>query len=119
MISRNYLRCTACAGNIITRTQVGYEDMQPHSFSCPYCSSPINITLNLKNPPYVGVEHDDTCEIIHEHVDGEIVNLGVGFLIPDDKKNQEMYFPAMDMIHDFREEIFKSTELKNESPRLS
>lgn len=110
MITRNYLRCTACDKNIITRTQVGYEDRQPHSFPCPHCSSPINITLNLKSPPHVEIEHDDTCEIIYEHVEGEVVNLGVGFLIPDDKRNQEKYFPAMEMLHDFRDEIVKSAE---------
>ncbi|MFI8611367.1 hypothetical protein ACIGFL_24005 [Pseudomonas sp. NPDC077649] len=107
MISRMYFSCTACGQEIIVRAQVGYEKNQPHTFSCPNCESPININLILDNPPHVDFEHDDSCRIIPLSENGIIVNLGVGFLIPKSKANQEFYFPAMELMHNFRGEILK------------
>lgn len=98
MISRMYFECSGCGGHIIVRAQVGYEESQAHSFSCPHCDSLINIKLDLSDPPYVGCDHDDSCTRSYDDSfeDGIIVNLGVGFTIPKSMVNKDLFSPALD-----------------------
>lgn len=105
MINRMYFKCNSCDGEIITRTQVGYEEVQPHTFACPHCGTAISIKLLLNEPPCVYYEHDDSCTFSEGSEKGIIVNLGVGFLIPESKKHSEHYFPALDVLHKFRREL--------------
>jgi len=98
MISRIYLECAGCAGHIIARVQVGYEESQPHSFACPHCDSLINITLDLRHPPNVLCDHDVSCSVSYDRSfeDGKIVNLGVGFTISKSMVNEDFFSPALD-----------------------
>lgn len=108
MISRMYFSCSACGQEIIVRAQIGYEKTQSHNFPCPACESPINIKLILDNPPHVDFENDDSCIPIPSSENGVVVNLGVGFLIPKSRANEEFYFPAMELMQDFKKEMLKS-----------
>ena len=95
MISRNYIKCNACEQPIMIRVQVGYEKYQAHIFACPGCEESLSITLDLTNPPFVGLDHDESCAVIDMVAECTVVNLATGFLIPKDKVSDEKYFPAL------------------------
>lgn len=110
MISRMYLSCSACEQEIIARAQVGHEKSQSHTFPCPKCELPINIKLILDNPPHVTFENDDSCKLIPTSENGIVVNLGVGFLIPKSKANDEFYFPALELMQNFKKDILENLQ---------
>lgn len=92
MISRILTTCLTCKKPITVRAQVGHENEQAHTFSCPHCGTDIRIKLLLNNPPHVKVIWEENCEQGKE--EGIVVNLGVGFTIPQDALHSDMYFPA-------------------------
>ncbi len=47
MTIRHTLQCTSCDSKIVTRTQVGHNDKQEHSFPCPTCGVIMSFVLNL------------------------------------------------------------------------
>lgn len=95
MMSRIRIRCLSCRTAISTRVQVGHEKLQRISSVCPECFSPFRFRLRLDNPPAVGIDVEENCELADE--DGSILNIGSGFLISRDRVSDGTYFPSMDM----------------------
>jgi predicted RNA-binding Zn-ribbon protein involved in translation (DUF1610 family) len=54
MTVRKPVVCVSCGSKIITRTQIGHQDMQRHSFPCPICGVVITYILDLdqKKPSF-------------------------------------------------------------------
>lgn len=95
MISRIPSRCLACSSAVTLRVQVGHELAQPVAIVCPECFTPIRLRLLLDAPPHVGVEFQENCEASDE--EGQVVNVGVGFMISRARLHDELYFPVMDL----------------------
>jgi hypothetical protein len=51
--------------------------------------------LILDDPPAVGIDLEENCELTDE--DGVILNIGSGFVISRDRIHDEKYFPSLDM----------------------
>jgi hypothetical protein len=95
VISRMYVRCQTCRGDITARVQIGHEKAQPVTIPCPHCESEIRFRLLLDDPPNVGVAWDENCE--EGEAEGMIVNVGADFAIAKDKIHEDQYFPSFDM----------------------
>lgn len=103
MISRIYVRCLTCSGQITVRVQIGHESTQPVTFPCPHCESELRMRLLLSDPPNVGISWEENCE--EGDAEGPIVNIGAGFAISKDKLHQEMYFPSFETLPMLRKQI--------------
>lgn len=95
MITRLPLLCLACSSPITARIQVGHEKVQPISFVCPECFTPIRLRLLLDEPPRVGYGFDENC--MPTDIEGRIVNVGAGYMIPRAQLHEDAYFPSMDL----------------------
>ena len=95
MMSRIRVRCLSCSTAITTRVQVGHEKFQRISSVCPECFGPFRFRLRLDDPPAVGIDLEENCELTDE--DGVILNIGSGFVISRDRIHDEKYFPSFDM----------------------
>lgn len=95
MMSRIRVRCLSCGTAITTRVQVGHEKVQRISSVCPECFGPFRFRLRLDDPPAVGIDMEENCELTDE--DGVILNIGSGFVISRDRINDEKYFPSLYM----------------------
>jgi predicted RNA-binding Zn-ribbon protein involved in translation (DUF1610 family) len=94
MISRTRIKCLTCSKPITARIQVGHELEQPVSFPCPHCGTLVQLTLILDEPPRVKIRWGDNAEQGNE--EGAIINIGAGFIIPQNKLHEDLYFPSFD-----------------------
>lgn len=61
MVNRNELECHACGTRIVTRTSIGHDDSQVHSFPCPCCGVGITYTI-LLDQINVKIDYDPNPE---------------------------------------------------------
>ena len=94
MISRTLIKCSACTKPITARIQVGHELEQPVAFPCPNCGTQVQLTLILDEPPRVKIRWGENAEPGDK--EGEIINIGAGFTIAQDKLHLDFYFPSFD-----------------------
>ncbi|MBO9741531.1 hypothetical protein J7432_21660 [Xanthomonas axonopodis pv. begoniae] len=102
MISRVLLKCLTCSKTITARIQVGHEEDQLISSVCPHCFTPFRLKLWLDNPPHVRVEFTENCK--DTDMEGEVLNIGSGFIISREKSRLDKYFPSFDLPRPSEEE---------------
>jgi hypothetical protein len=95
VVVRKPLQCISCETKIITRTQLGHNDKQQHSFPCPKCAVTISYIVDLDQENVKGAFRDPTNARWTDSEDGAVSVLTFSDEIPVPDDMAGMFSPFL------------------------
>lgn len=96
MIVRSSFKCITCGQAHTIRIGMGHEARQTHRLQCIKCGEDMVVALNVDFQKFRHwTEAVENAELAIEEAGAPIINIEANFIIPDDKRHEDMAFPRL------------------------